>query len=98
MMLWFWIWEEGRSIRLFYEITIHARIVPDVSRSMTSVPQNLARPLRRFYGHYLSFLSEVRAQKRPVRIFYYVVIPADVAGMGQDEARRYEHAKIQLVQ
>lgn len=83
---------------LSYSVTIHVRITPDNSRSVTDIPLNLVRPLRRFYGHYLSFLSEVRERKKPMRVAYYIVVPADVAGMGQDEAQRLERAKVQLVQ
>ncbi len=82
---------------LSYPITIHIRSLPYVPAVLSApiIPEHIARPLRRFHAHYLSFLSQLVQEKRPVRVSYYITIPAERSGE-KDEERRFERAKGQL--
>lgn len=76
---------------LSYPVTIHMRALPTRPAALAStlVPAHLAGPLRRFYAHYLSFLSQVVQTARPVRTSFSLLVPAEQTG---DE----ERAKAQL--
>jgi len=63
---------------LSYPVTIQVRSLPyrPTVLSSTVVPTHLARPLRHVHAHYLSFLSQLVREKRPVRVSYYITVPA----------------------
>jgi PrgI family protein/Helicase HerA, central domain/AAA-like domain len=81
---------------LSFPITIHMRALPTrpAVLSSTLIPAHLAGPLRRCYAHYLSFLSNIVQKVRPVRVSYYIIIPAEQQPAKQQDAA--ERAKGQL--
>ncbi len=82
---------------LSYPITIHIRSLPYIPAVLSApiIPDHIARPLRRFHAHYLSFLSQLVQEKKPVRVSYSITIPAEHSDE-RDEGRRFERAKGQL--
>src|SRR6266487_127258 len=82
---------------LSYPVTIHIRALPHIPAALSStlVSPDLPRPLRRLHAHYLSFLSQLVREKRPVQVTYYVIVPAELQGE-RDAQRRYELARSQI--
>ncbi len=82
---------------LSYPVTIHMRTLPHIPAMLSStlVSSDLPRPLRRFHAHYLSYLSQLVQEKRPVQVLYYVVVPAGPLP-GEKGKVGYEHAKAQI--
>ncbi len=76
---------------LSYPVTIQMRSLPYAPPvlSSTVIPINLARPLRRAHAHYLSFLSQLVQEKRPVRVSYYMIVPSS-------KNQPFEQAKSQI--
>jgi hypothetical protein len=81
---------------LSYAVSIHIRLRRYTPLSSTSIPQHLPKSLRHCYAHYLAFLSQLVAQKQPVRISYFLTVPADSQAAEKDEGRRLAHAKSQI--
>lgn len=76
---------------LSYPVTIHIRSLPYIPTvlSSTVIPAHLARQLQLTYTHYLSFLSQLVREKRPVHVSYYMTVPAS-------ENQPFERAKGQI--
>jgi hypothetical protein len=86
---------------LSYGITINVRSFPYVPAvcATTIIPTKVPKTLRRWYAHYISFLSELITQKRPIRVTYYLALTLPEEDVSEhDEQSRLEQAKIQLAQ
>jgi type IV secretory pathway VirB4 component len=81
---------------LSYPVSIHIRLRRYTPLSSASIPEHLPKPLRHCYAHYLAFLSQLVVQKQPVRISYYLTVPADAQTAEKDEERRLARAKNQI--
>jgi hypothetical protein len=86
---------------LSYGVTIHIRLLPyaPAITQTTIIPSQIPKALRRWYAYYLSFLSELIAQRKPVRVVHYMAltIPAEDVS-GNDEPHRLEQVKVQFAQ